>query len=97
MNFTDNEKYKNPKVFEGFLVNCNEEIIGNLNGQTISLKSAKGSFVFINDFQNFQIAKDIIIVGIENFENFKFIAQQKIYFQTLKLYLFGVFRTAKAL
>ncbi len=93
----ESAKYKNPKVFEGFLVNCEEEIFGNLNGKEIALKSTEGSFVFINDFRNFQIDADILVVSVENFENFKFIAQQKYLFPNSKFCLFGVFKTAKAL
>lgn len=73
--FIEHEKHKNLKIFEGFLVNCEDDIFGYLNGRQITLKSETGSFVFINDFRSFCIDKDILVVGVKDFENFKFIAQ----------------------
>jgi hypothetical protein len=97
LGFIENEKHKNLKIFEGFLVSCEESIFGYLNGKQIALKSEAGSFVFINDFRNFSIDTDILVVGVENFENFKFIAQQKYLFPNIKMLFIWRFQNSKSI
>lgn len=81
-------KIKRKKVFEGFLVNCYDDIYGRINGETFLLKPTPGSFVFINDYQNFTLAPEITVVIVENFENFKYIEQQKFLFTHIRKPLF---------
>jgi hypothetical protein len=95
--FIEHEKHKNLKIFEGFLVNCQEDIFGSLNGKQIALKSEIGSFVFVNDFRNFHINPAILVVGVENFENFKFIAQQKYLFPNIKILFIWRFQNSKSI
>ncbi|MBC7475086.1 MAG: hypothetical protein H7263_12395 [Candidatus Sericytochromatia bacterium] len=70
-------KVKIGNVFSGFLINSYDDIYGTLSEEKISLKPIPGSFIFINDYKNFLIAEDIIVLVIENFENFKYIEAQK--------------------
>lgn len=70
-------KIKSGNVFIGFLINAYDDIYGTLNEQEISLKPAYGSFIFINEHNNFKIPEDITVIVVENFENFKYIELQK--------------------
>ena len=81
-------KIQRKKVFQGFLVNCYGDIYGELNGKSTLLKPAAGSFVFINDYEDFVLEPDVTIVVIENFENFKYIGRQKALFAHIKGLLF---------
>lgn len=77
-----NSKIRNDRVFSGFLINSYENIFGYLSNEKINLKPILGSFIFINDFNNFKIKEDINVIVIENFENFKYIEHQKDLFKT---------------
>ena len=81
-------KIQRKKVFQGFLVNCYNDIYGQLNEKSIILKPAEGSFVFINDYEHFSLEPDVTIVVIENFENFRCIEQQKTLFAHVQRPLF---------
>ncbi|NME72970.1 DUF7281 domain-containing protein [Flammeovirga aprica] len=73
------------RTFKGFLVNCYEPISAVLNGTKLILQPAFGSFLFISDFENFTLDKEVTIVGVENAENFKMIEQQSYLFEDKKV------------
>lgn len=73
-------KLKQTKVYSGFFVRTFADIKGSLNGEKISLKTLKGSSLFISDFKNFTISENVTIVGIENPETFYRIENYKQYF-----------------
>lgn len=77
---TGDSKFKSISSFKGFMVNCYQQIEARLNDQQLILHPQPGTFTFIYDFENFQIPDDVIIVGIENPENFRHIAGQEIFF-----------------
>lgn len=72
-----NSKLKYRRTFRGFLVNSYDSIPVNLSGQHFELLPADGTFAFIYDCDMFSIPEDVIIVGIENPENFRYIRKQK--------------------
>ena len=78
---TGNSKIRKTRSCKGFLVNCYEPISAKLNGKNFELNPPDGSFVFIADYENFEIPQNVIVVGIENMENFRYIRQQKKLFQ----------------
>ena len=80
-----NSKIKSTRTFKGFLVNSYEPISTILNGNPFIVHPAEGSFEFIYDYENFIPEKDVIIVGIENSENFRFIGKQAYLFQDEKV------------
>jgi hypothetical protein len=82
---SSNSKLKAIRTFKGFLVNCYEPIEAVLNDSTIIIHPAKGSYLFICDFEHFKIEKDVIIVGVENAENFAKIHQQQYLFEHQKV------------
>lgn len=89
-----NSKITNKKVFQGLWFNAFQDIPATLNREIINLKPTKGSVSFFTDFEQLELDKDIIIVGVENAENFMNIAFQQYLFDDNKRYLF-TFRDTK--
>ncbi|MBR6224943.1 MAG: hypothetical protein IKR02_04365, partial [Firmicutes bacterium] len=58
-------------TFQGFLVNSLETVPYTLNGQQGTLPQIKGSYLFVSDYDTFQIDGDITIMYVENFTCFK--------------------------
>lgn len=81
---TGNSKLVMVRSCPGFPVNSYEPIACKLNGREFVVNPQEGSFLFIADWQTFEIPKDVIVVGIENMENFRMIRQQrKLFEQTI--------------
>ena len=70
------------------MVNSYSPIYANLNGKEIVIAPEEGSMLFIADWKNFVIPKDVMVVGIENMENFRLIREQKYLFPENKRILF---------
>lgn len=81
-------KFYSKRTFTGFLVNCYQPIKAILNGEDLIIKPVIGSYIFINDYKHFQIDENVVIVGIENAENFNKIGQQKYLFDRFGEVLF---------
>lgn len=77
-------KFSKERVFKGFLINSYDVIYAKLNNKDFLIKPNKGSFMFVYDFESFEIPNDIVIVGIENAENFRYIEKQKYLFKNIK-------------
>ena len=73
------------RSFKGFLVNCYESIEAILNGQPYLLSPTDGTFIFIYDFETFTIPSDVVVIGVENPENFRRIRQQRHLFEGMKV------------
>ena len=41
----------------------------------------EGSFLFVADWQEFRIPEDVVVVGVENMENFRLIRRQRTLFE----------------
>ncbi|WP_242427317.1 DUF7281 domain-containing protein [Flammeovirga pacifica] len=82
---SSDSKAKKVRTFKGFLVNCYDSIPAILNDNQLIIQPFLGSFTFICDFENFKIDKNIVIVGVENAENFRFIEHQKYLFKGQKV------------
>lgn len=74
---TGNSKLVMVRSCPGFPVNSYEPIPCVLNGRESVVNPQEGSFVFIADWREFKIPEDVIVVGIENMENFRMIRQQR--------------------
>ena len=72
------------RSFKGFLVNTFMPIECSLNGNSFLLQPQPGAFRFIYDYERFVPARDVVIVGVENAENFRQVEKQKYLFQDLK-------------
>ena len=69
------------RTFKGFLVNAYMPIEATLNDDHITVCPSPGTFQFIYDFEHFVPAADVVIVGVENAENFAFAEKQRYLFQ----------------
>ena len=85
---TGDSKFLSRRTFTGFLVNSYHPIEATLNGKAIVIDPPEGSFVFIADYSHFTVADDVVIVGMENAENFRHIARQRHLFEPLGKVLF---------
>lgn len=66
----------------GFPVNSYEPIGCTLNGCEFEIAPQEGSFIFVADWKTLVVPKDVVIVGIENMENFRMIRQQRELFES---------------
>ena len=80
---TGNSKLLTVRSCPGFPVNSYEPITCTLRGNVFVVNPPDGSFVFIDDWKHFSIPEDIVVVGIENMENFRMIRLQRKLFESL--------------
>lgn len=78
---TGNSKLVMVRSCPGFPVNSYEPISCMLNDREFVVNPGEGSFVFVADWQKLSIPEDVIVVGIENMENFRLIRQQRELFE----------------
>ena len=78
---TGNSKLVMVRSCPGFPVNSYEPIGCRLNGEPFMVKPQKGSFVFVAEWETFTIPKDVVVIGIENMENFRMIRNQRVFFE----------------
>mgnify|MGYP007070294930 CR=1 FL=1 len=78
---TGNSKLLSVRSCPGFPINSYEPIECMLNGKSFVVNPQEGSFVFIDNWQQFVIPEDVIVVGIENMENFRMIRRQRQLFE----------------
>ena len=78
---TGNSKLVSVRSCPGFPVNSYEPIECELNGDAVVIHPANGSFTFICDWRSFSIPEDVIVVGIENMENFRLVQRQQYLFE----------------
>ena len=80
---TGNSKLVMVRSCPGFPVNSYEPIACTMNDRAFIVNPGDGSFVFVADWQKFKIPEDVIVVGIENMENFRMIRQQRGLFEQI--------------
>ena len=80
---TGNSKLIAVRSCLGFPINAYEPIACLLNGREMIVNPQEGSFMFISDWQSFSIPQDVVVVGIENMENFRKIRQQYELFSSI--------------
>lgn len=85
---TGDSKFLSCRTFKGFLMNSYQPITAVLNEQEIIIHPTEGSFIFVADYQHFTIPQDVVIVGVENAENFRYIELQKYLFARYRRVLF---------
>lgn len=79
---TGNSKLAVVRSCPGFPINCYEPIACRLNGSPWMVDPLEGSFLFVADWKTFVIPEDVIVVGIENMENYRKIRQQRALFSS---------------
>lgn len=80
-----NSKLIRTRTFRGFLLNCYMPIEATLHGEPCMLSPLQGTSIFMQDYEYFRIPEDVIVVGIENGENFQHIRAQKYLFEGMKV------------
>lgn len=80
---TGNSKLVMVRSCPGFPVNSYDSIPCSLNGRDIMINPEEGTFVFVSDWQSFEIPEDVLIMNIENMENFRMIRQQRTLFTAM--------------
>lgn len=78
---TGNSKLVYVRSCPGFPVNSYEPISCRMNNEELVVNPSTGSFLFITDWTRFAVPEDVVIVGIENMENFRLIRNQKEFFE----------------
>ena len=78
---TGNSKLVMVRSCPGFPVNSYEPIECFLCGRPFLVNPQDGSFLFVSDWEKFTIPDDVIVVGIENMENFRMIRKQRAFFE----------------
>lgn len=73
------------RTFKGFLLNCYTPIEFTLHGEPCVLSPLQGISIFIQDYEDFRIPEDVVVVGIENGENFQHIRAQSYLFEGMKV------------
>lgn len=88
VNITGDSKFVTHRTFTGFLVNSYQPIDAMLNGKPLKIHPQEGSFLFISDYRHFCVPPEVVIVGIENAENFRYIERQEYLFSAYPQVLF---------
>lgn len=77
---TGNSKLVPVRSCPGFPVNSYEAIGCRLGGSTFVVSPQEGSFLFVTDWEGFAIPEDVVVMGVENMENFRMIRRQRAFF-----------------
>lgn len=85
---TGDSKFISHRTFTGFLVNSYQSIDAMLNGLPISIHPVEGSYLFVADYQYFSVPENVVIVGVENAENFRYVERQRYLFKNFESVLF---------
>ena len=68
-----NSKLRHTRAFKGFPLNCYEPIEAVFHEEPYLLSPARGTCIFMQDYESFRIPEDVVVVGMENGENFRYI------------------------
>lgn len=78
---TGNSKLAMIRSCPGFPVNTYEPIECFLYGEPFLVNPQEGTFFFVSEWEKFTIPEDVVVLGIENMENFRMIRKQKAFFE----------------
>ena len=82
---TGDSKSVKLRTFRGFLVNSYEPVKAMMGVSDFIISPTESTAVFIQNPEKFHIPSDVVIVGIENGENFLYIRHQKYLFGNKKI------------
>ena len=86
--YSGNSKTKVIRSCPGFLVNSYDPIYAKLNGKDIVIAPEEGTMFFMADWEHFEIPQEVLVIGIENMENFRRIREQRHIFPAERPILF---------
>lgn len=78
---TGNSKLVRVRSCPGFPVNSYEPIKCSLHGDSFMVNPQEGSFLFVAEWEAFTVPEDVVVIGIENMENFRMIRRQRAFFE----------------
>ena len=78
---TGNSKLVAVRSCPGFPVNSYEPVECSLCGKPFTVNPQEGSFLFVSEWERFAIPEDVVVMGIENMENFRMIRRQRTFFE----------------
>ena len=78
---TGNSKLVMVRSCPGFPVNSYERVECFLGGEPFPVNPQEGSFLFVSDWKRFTIPEDVVVIGVENMENFRMIRRQRRFFE----------------
>jgi len=73
-------KWKRRRTMKGFMVTSLTPIDAELNHRPFTIHPPEGSFVYVYDYEGFRVPEDVLIIGVENAENFRYLSFQKSLF-----------------
>lgn len=80
---TGNSKLLTVRSCPGFPINSYKPVLCSLRGNEFVINPTEGSFAFVDDWQHFVIPEDVVVVGVENMENFRMIRKQRTLFESV--------------
>ena len=80
---TGNSKLLSVRSCPGFPINSYKPVLCSLRGDEFVINPIEGSFAFVDDWQHFVIPEDVVVVGVENMENFRMIRKQRTLFESV--------------
>ncbi len=80
---TGDSKIVKSRSCPGFPVNSWEPIICLLNGKEFIVAPEPGEFTFVSDWKKLYIPTEVVVIGIENMENFRLIRDQRAFLAPL--------------
>lgn len=89
---TGNSKLVSVRSCPGFPLNSFEPISCKLGEVDFIVAPQEGSFLFVCDWKSFVVPDDVVLVGIENMENFRLVRRQQEFFTNYVRQLFGEYR-----
>ena len=78
---TGNSKLVMVRSCPGFPINSYEPIECFLDGKPFMVNPQEGSFLFVAGWEKFIIPEDVVVIGLENMENFRMIRKQRAFFE----------------
>ena len=73
------------RAFRGFLINCYTPMEATLRGAPIVIHPLPGTSIFMEEYEQFRLPEDVVVVGMENGENFQHIRAQHYLFEGMKV------------
>lgn len=80
---TGDSKLVSVRSCPGFPVNTYAPVKCQLNSKEITIFPPEGSFMFIADWRKFKIDSGVVVVGVENMENFRMLNRQRRLFDEM--------------
>lgn len=87
VNETGDSKLVRVRTFRGFLVNCCEPLEVTMGEKSFTLSPLEGMAFFVQEPEKFRIPSDVLVVGVENGDNFRLLHRQRHLFKARKVLL----------